>query len=83
MADKNYEAMSIEELEDEIHSLGDRRAAIAELQRAAHRVLNEKLCAQAVARKLESMSDAEKAALWQQLNAESIQSQEEVGTPGS
>ncbi len=77
-----YEAMSVEALEAEIHSLGEQRDAIAQEQRAAHRVLNRKLTEQSASKKIASLSDAEKAALLQQLKAQSIQSDESVGTPG-
>lgn len=78
----DYEAMSIEDLEAAIHALGEERLAIAERQRAAHRVLNRKLTEQSAARKLESMSSAERAALRQQLNAQGVESGEQFGDIG-
>lgn len=79
----DFEAMSVEELEQFIQERDEEVQMLRNVKAAAHVVLDQKnLEAQALA-KLETMSDPERAALLQVLKADGISSAEKVGAPES
>lgn len=78
MANK-YEKMSITELEDEMGRLRTQKQAIQEQLRDAHAVYDLKREEQAAKAKIAQMSDIEKKALVQAINAEEIGSSEAFG----
>lgn len=78
----DLEEMTVEELEQHIQQLDERKQEIRQAQRTAHEVLDRKNAAVVAQAKLETMSDPEKQALVQAIQAEGIPSQEAVGSPG-
>lgn len=77
-----YEKMSIPELEAEINTLDQAMEVIRARKRAAAKVLDGKLVMAEAVRKVEHMSDAERAALVQVLNPDGVMSQEQLGLVG-
>lgn len=80
---KDLSNLSIAELEAMLTDLHTERKALAARKREVARVLDAKLIEQAAHEKLAAMSDTERAALRQALDAEGIASDEAFGTPGS
>ena len=71
----NYEAMIIEELEKAIQALGAQREALKVQQQAAHDVLSAKVTAEAAAKTVANLDDAQKAALLQAIQRQGMASQ--------
>lgn len=74
----NYEQMTVEQLTAELQRLNEQRAALREQAIAVHAVLDRKQAVETARRKLAEMSDVEKAALAQLVQAEGIESGEAV-----
>lgn len=74
----NFEQMTVEQLTAELQRLNEQRAALREQAMAAHAVLDRKQAVATARRKLAEMSDVEKAALAQLVQAEGIESGEAV-----
>lgn len=70
----NYEAMTIEELEKAIQALSAQREALKAQQQAAHDVLNAKVAAEAAAKLVANLDDAQKAALLQAIQSQGLAS---------
>lgn len=77
----NYEQMTIEELEAFIAKINAERAVLKAQAVAVHAVLDAKNTTAAAAKKLATMSDAEKAALLQMIQAQSVASNGALGHP--
>lgn len=77
---KNYDTMTVEELEAAIAEINAQRAVLKAQAVAVHAVLDAKNVLASTAKKLATMSDAEKSALVQMINAEAVQSNGAVGT---
>jgi hypothetical protein len=75
--------MSSEELEAHYQELDGQRAAIQAEARLVRAEIDQRVAAAEAARKLASMSDREKAALIQMLEAQGIESAEGFGSPGA
>ncbi len=74
-----YEEFTIEELEAAISAITLEQSRLKQQKLALHAVLDRKMQAAEAARKLATMSDSEKAALRQVLEAEAIATAEEFG----
>lgn len=74
----NYEQMTVEQLTAELQRLNEQRAALREQAMGVHAVLDRKQAVETARRKLAEMSDVEKAALAQLVQAEGIESGEAV-----
>ena len=70
----NYEAMTIEELEKAIQAVSAQREALKVQQQAAHDVLNAKVAAEAAAKLVANLDDAQKAALLQAIQGQGLAS---------
>ena len=70
----NYETMTIEELEKAIQALSAQREALKAQQQAAHDVLNAKVAAEAAAKLVANLDDAQKAALLQAIQGQGLDS---------
>ena len=68
----NYEAMTIEELEKAIQALGAQREALKAQQQAAHAVLNAKVTAEAAAKTVANLDEAQKMALLQAIQSQGV-----------
>jgi len=68
----NYEAMTIEELEKAIQALSAQREALKGQQQAAHDVLNAKVAAEAAAKLVANLDDAQKTALLQAIQGQGL-----------
>ena len=68
----NYEAMTIEELEKAIQALSAQREALKVQQQAAHDVLNAKVAAEAAAKLVANLDDAQKTALLQAIQGQGL-----------
>lgn len=79
----NYEEMTIPELEKVIQGMAAQVLEIKAEQRKAHAVLDEKVIRADLVRKLANLTDPEKAALVQMIQAEGVEGQEGVGIPGA
>lgn len=77
----NYEQMTVEELEALIAKINADRAALKEQAMAVHSVLDNKNITAAAAKKLATMSDAEKVALMQMIQANAVGSNGAIGSP--
>jgi len=75
---KNYEDMTIEELEDVNQKLDENKSAIREEQLKVNAVITRKTAEAEAGRKLENMSSSEREALAQLLKTEGIESGESV-----
>lgn len=75
----NYEEMSIQELEAQNRKLSEERDKIKIEQKILGKVMDAKKMALAVQKKLETMSDAEKAAMAQMIQSQGIGSSAAVG----
>ena len=69
-----YEAMTIEELEKAIQALGAQREALKTQQQQAHDVLSAKVTAEAAAKTVANLDDAQKAALLQAIQGQGMAS---------
>lgn len=78
----DLERLSIEELEQELGEINSQRDELAVVARQVSAVLNRKVGEREVRRKLEKMSEGERAALAQIIRAEGIESGEAVGQIG-
>lgn len=83
MTKKAYEDMTIEELEGELHRLGEERATIRGEAKQVHVALDGKMAERDAERLAATLSDDQKRALLQKIGAEGIASEEAVGTPGA
>lgn len=79
MAKRNYDKMTLEELDAEIIRLSNEEAPKAD-RRAATEAYDRKFADAELDRRLATMSDAEKAALIQRVQADGVKSDGEVGT---
>jgi hypothetical protein len=79
----DFEALSINELNDFIRAKSDEREALIVEIRAACRVRDAKQAQARAKERLAAMTDVEKAALIQLVQAEAVASGEEVVGPGS
>lgn len=79
---KNYEKMSIAELEAVVNDFDRDITALRDEKRIVARALDRKLVMDEALRKLQTMSDDERAALAQMLNPAGVASQEQVGFIG-
>lgn len=77
---KNYEAMTVEELEAEIAEINAERAALKDVAVAVHGFLDAKNAQASALRKLATLSDAEKALLVQMIEAQGAESNGAIGT---
>ena len=68
-----------EELEIEIQNNSNTITELREKNRSLHKILSDKLAKLKAKTKIERMSDPEKVALFQELQAESIESEEKFG----
>jgi phosphomevalonate kinase len=75
----NYEGMSIQELEAQNRKLSEERDKVKAEQRILGAVMDKKKMSIAVQKKLETMSDAEKAAMAQMIESQGIGSSAAVG----
>jgi len=74
-----YEDFSIEELEAAIAAITLEQSRLKQQKLAIHSVLDRKMQTAEATRKLAAMSDSEKAALLQVMQAEGIPTAEEFG----
>ena len=65
---KNWNEMTLEELETLSNELDEKRLAIRDEMRALRRVIDAKLATKSAAEKLERLSDAERRALLQMVH---------------
>lgn len=75
----SYENLSVKELEAKISDITAQQAALKQEKLAIHAVLDRKAAAAAAQAKLERMSDAEKVAMAQTLQAQGINGAEAFG----
>jgi hypothetical protein len=78
MSNTDFTKLSDEDLQTAIYGLGERRDAIAQEMRLASAEQQKRESEASARRKLETMSDAERAALSQMIGAGSIASGEAV-----
>lgn len=78
----NLEAMSAEELQERLDGINRQRDELTAEARQVAEVLNRKLALKAAEDKVAGMSEAERAALTQVLQAQGIASGEAVWTGG-
>jgi len=78
----NYEKQSIPELEAEINRLDQAMNVLLEKKRLVAKALDAKLVMAEALRKIERMSDPERAALAKVLNPDGVVSQEQLGVIG-
>ena len=83
MAERNYESMSIEELEVEQQLLDQERKGLKAEMMKIVAILDRRQVEAEAQRKYEGMSAAEKAALHQMIAANGVESGEDVGKPGA
>lgn len=76
------EDLSIEQLQETLDQTNAQRDELTAYARQVAAVLNQKQALQSAQDKVAGMSDAEKSALTQVLQASGIASGEAVGTPG-
>lgn len=76
----NYDTMTVEELEATIAEINAKRAVLKAQAVAVHTVLDAKNVQTSAARKLATLSDAEKAALVQMINTQAVASNGAIGT---
>jgi len=77
----DYEDLSLDELDQVIIDLSNERAVLRERQLAVTAVYDAKAAAAKLDRVAATLSDAEKAALLQQIRVDAAASAEAVGTP--
>lgn len=82
MSKTDYDSLSVEELEDKIHTMEAERAAMGDEIHAVHKVLEAKILAADAQRRIANLSDTERVALLQSLTAAPVESEETLGTPG-
>lgn len=82
MANIDFTAMSVDDLEKFIQGTDEEIQELRNLKREAHAVLDVRNAETAARSRLETMSDPERAALAQILEAEGIDTEEVVGEPG-
>lgn len=75
----NHDTMTVDELEAEIAGINEQRAVLKAKAVEVHRVLDAKNVKAAAERKLATLSDAEKAALVQMIQAQGAPSNGSVG----
>lgn len=80
MADLN--AMTLDELEQHQQAINAERATLKAQAQAVQAVIDRKQGEATLKRRLETMSDAEKAALVQMVHTGGIETNGAVGTPG-
>lgn len=80
---KELKSMSIPALEKHINALDGDRQQIRANMIEAHALLDKKNTQEAARRRLETLSDPEKAALLQELKTEGVKSEAAVGMPGA
>ena len=68
----NYEAMTVEELEKAIQALSAQREALKAQQQQAHDVLSAKVTAEAAAKTVANLDEAQKAALLQAIQSQGV-----------
>jgi hypothetical protein len=78
-----YEKMTLKELEKEKAKIFEEIAKLKAKARSIQRVQDTKSAEANVARKIESMTDAEKKIATQILGPKGIKSEEKVGVPGT
>lgn len=79
---KQLKNMTAEELESRYQEIEGERAALQVEAREVRAEIDRRAAEAEAVRKLATMSDPEKAALMQMLEAQGIQSAEAFGTPG-
>lgn len=75
--------MSVDELEKFIQARDEEVQALRDVKAVAHDILDRKNAEEAAMQKLATMSEPERAALLQVMQAEGIASEEAHGTPGT
>jgi hypothetical protein len=77
--DRDYEAMSADDLSSLNLQLSNQRDAIKQQQRTITRVLDRKLAEEEARQRIERMSDPERAALFQVVRADHLASSLKIG----
>jgi hypothetical protein len=79
----NTTKATVEEIDEELMKLGQKRDQIKAEMLDLTRVRDEKAALEAAEQRVATMSDPERAALLQTLQAGGIESDHKMGTPGS
>ena len=73
----------VEALEEHIQMIDEKVQELRQEQLEIHAVIDQKNAMEAAQRRVENLSDVERAALEQSLKAIGVETAEKIGTPGS